>query len=270
MQSKAIFISGGGSGIGRAMAQYFAARGWFVGLGDISEEGMAQTAARLPEGASSSHLLDVRDPAQWRAALCDFADRAKGRIDVLANNAGVGHAGAITELSERQVSQLVEVNVLGVIHGARAAHPFLSATPGSCLLNMASASAFYGVGGMSVYSATKFAVRALTEALDAEWHADGIRVRSLMPGFIDTPLLAEPANQHSNRSKREAALASGMEVVPASLVAEAAWIAVHGKRLHNPVGRTARMAAFFARWAPSIVRRRARQLMTERLAGDID
>lgn len=267
MQRKAIFISGGGSGIGRAMAQHFAARGWFVGLGDISEDGMAQTVALLPERASSSHLLDVRDPAQWQSALAAFAAQTGERLDVLANNAGVGHAGAITELSERQIAQLVEVNVLGVIHGARAAHPFLAATPGSCLLNMASASAFYGVGGMSVYSATKFAVRALTEALDAEWHADGIRVRSLMPSFIDTPLLAEPANQHSNRSKREAALASGMEVAPASMVAEAAWNAVHGRHLHNPVGRTARMAAFFARWAPAIVRRRARQLMAERLAG---
>lgn len=263
---RAIFITGAGSGIGRAMAEYFAARGWFAGLADIDEAGLKATAALLPEGSFSVHLLDVRDRAGWDDALADFAAAAGGAIHVLANNAGVGHGGAITELSEEQIDQLIAVNIRGVINGARAAHPWLKASaPGSCLLNTSSASAIYGMGGMSVYSASKFAVRAITEALDTEWQDDGIRVCSLMPGFIDTPLLSQVASQRSNLSKRETVIASGMEILAAEDVARAAWDAVHGRRLHGLVGSTARKMALVARWMPAYLRYRSRKLMKARL-----
>lgn len=266
---KSIFITGGGSGIGRAMAQHFAARGWFVGIADVNGAGMAGTAELLPEGSYSSHLLDVRDSVQWHSALADFAQAAGGGIDVVANNAGVGHAGGITELSPAQVDQLIDVNFRGVVLGARAAHPWLKASaPGSCLLNMASASAIYGVAGMSVYSATKFAVRSITEALDVEWHDEGIKVRSVMPSFIDTPMLEEPANQRSNRTKREAVMQSGLELSTAEAVAEAAWDAVHGNKIHTLVGKTAKTIAFFARWVPSFVRSRSRKVAKIRLSRD--
>ena len=263
---KAIFITGAGSGIGRAIAQRFAREGWFVGLGDLSEKGMAETAALLPEGASSSHKLDVRDPEDWRTALAAFSEASGGRIDVLANNAGVGHGGTITELSEEQIDDLLAVNFRGVVNGARAVHPHLSQTaPGSCLVNTASASALYGIGGMSIYSATKFAVRSITEALDSEWHDEGIKVRSIMPGFIDTPLLDGPASQGSNMSKRETVVASGFEFTPVEDVADAAWEAVHGNEIHVMVGKTAKQMAFFARFLPGFLRRRSKKLMDVRL-----
>ena len=84
---------------------------------------------------------------------------------------------------------MVQINFVGVLNGARIGHAYLKRASG-CLLNTASASAIYGSAGLATYSATKFGVRALTEALDGEWHADGIRVRSIVPGFIDTPLLS--------------------------------------------------------------------------------
>ena len=264
---KAIFITGGGSGIGRAIAQRFAREGWVIGLGDVSEAGIAETAALLPEGASC-HRLDVRDRAQWAEALAAFAGKA-GRIDALANNAGVGHGGELTELSDAQIDQLVDVNFKGVVNGARAAYPYLkSAAPGSALVNTASASAIYGIGGMAIYSATKFAVRALTEALDTEWQDDGIRVASLMPGFIDTPLLAQPANQHSNVAKRDTVIAAGMPFVPVEDVAEAAWQAARGGKLHYLIGSTPKMMALAARFAPGYLRRRTRKLMKVRLGAE--
>lgn len=262
---KSIFITGGGSGIGRAVAQHFAAQGWFVGLADIDEAGMAETAALLPAGQCSIHRLDVRDRAAWDAALAAFAAAAGGRIDVVHNNAGVAFGGRFEDSTQSEIDLLIDVNLRGVIHGAQAAYPYLKASaPGSCLLNTASAAALYGTGGMAVYSATKFGVRAMTEALDTEWADDGIRVCSIMPSFIDTPLLQGPAGANTNTSKRDRVVEAGLEFTPVEQVAQTAWNAVHGRKMHNLVGKTARKIGFAAKWAPGFVRKRARELMGPR------
>ena len=117
---------------------------------------------------------------------------------------------------------------------------------------------------MAIYSATKFAVRALTEALDTEWQDDGIKVRSIMPSFIDTPLLAGPANAVTNHSKRDIVVRAGLEFTPVEQVAEAAWEAVHGSRIHVLVGKTAKRMGFAAKWAPGYLRKRARGLLKSR------
>lgn len=258
---KSIFITGGGSGIGRAIARHFARQGWFVGLADINGAGMIETAALLPEGQSSSHRLDVRDRAEWDRVLAEFAGVA-GRIHVVANNAGVAYGGPFAGNTQAEIDQLIDVNFRGVAYGAQAAYPYLkAAAPGSCLLNTASAAALYGTGGLAVYSATKFAVRALTEALDGEWTDDRIKVRSIMPSFIDTPLLQGPASGASTVSKRDAVVAAGLEFTPVETVAQAAWDAVHGARLHTLVGKTARQIGFAAKWTPGFLRKRARNLM---------
>jgi short-subunit dehydrogenase len=154
------------------------------------------------------------------------------------------------------IERTIAVNLTGVIHGAHAAHGFLKAS-GGCLLNTASAAGIYGTPGAAVYSATKFAVRGLTEALDGEWAADDIRVRSLMPGFIDTPLLQAGVGG-SNRSVRETVVEAGLEFTPVETVAEAAWEAVHGGRVHTLVGKTARRLSFASRWMPGSLRKRMR------------
>ncbi len=257
---KAIFITGGGSGIGRAVAQRFAREGWFVGLGDVNVAGLAETAALLPDGASWTTKLDVRDRAAWDEALAQFATVGGGRLDVLFNNAGVAHGGPLADNRQDEIDGLIDINVRGVAYGAQAAYPFLQATPGSCLLNTASAAGIYGTAGFAIYSATKFAVRGLTEALDIEWHADGIRVRDLMPGFIDTPLLHGPAGRDSNVSKRDRVAEAGFEFIPMDEVVDAAWTAIHSDKPHHPVGKLARQLAFAARWMPGRIRKQGRGL----------
>jgi len=252
---KAIFITGGGSGIGRAVAQRFAREGWFVGLTDVNEAGLAETAALLPAGASWTRKLDVRDRAAWDEALAAFTQASGGRLDVLFNNAGVAHGGPFAESPQNEIDQLIDVNLRGVVHGAQAAYPWLKATPGSCLLNTASAAAIYGSAGLAVYSATKFAVRAMTEALEIEWAADGIKVRDLMPGFIDTPLLTPPAHAGTNQSMRESVVEAGLEFTPVEVVADIAWNAVHSDKIHHLVGKTARTLAFAAKWMPGRIRK---------------
>jgi NAD(P)-dependent dehydrogenase (short-subunit alcohol dehydrogenase family) len=255
--TKAIFITGGGSGIGRATAQFFAAKGWFVGLADVNAGGMAETAALLPAGASSSHILDVRDRAQWDAVLAAFTMQTDGRIDILFNNAGIGTGGLLSETPAVEIDRLIDINLKGMFYGAQAGLKYLMATPGSALVNTSSAAGFYAGPGMSGYAATKFGVRAMTESLEQEWAEHGIKVRAIMPGFIDTPLLSVNA-MGSNRSIRETVKARGLEFTPVEQVAEAVWDAVHGRRVFLPVGKTARRIAFLSRWFPSVLTRAGR------------
>ncbi|MFZ9395157.1 MAG: SDR family oxidoreductase [Erythrobacter sp.] len=258
-ERRSIFITGGGSGIGREIALLFAKRGWFVGIGDINEDGMQDTLGLIAGGFTYSHRLDVRDRAAWDVALAAFSTAAGGRIDVVVNNAGIGSGGPTHEQSAEEVERLLDINLKGVIFGAQAAYPHLKKTaPGSVLLNTASLAGIVGSPRLAVYSATKWGVRGLTESLDAEWAGDGIRVASLCPGFIDTPLI-EQTNPESNRSVKETLSDAGVEISPVSDAAEAAWAAVHGKDVHYLVGKTAKKLNFLKRWLPGRVRAEMRK-----------
>ncbi len=258
-ERKAIFITGGASGIGRAIALLFGKRGWFVGLGDVDMEGLRETEDSIGHGFVFSHKFDVRDRDAWDAALDGFATATGGRIDVLVNNAGVPLGGELTQNSTDEIERCLDINLKGVLFGAQAAHPHLLKTaPGSCLLNTASAAGIYGTPGASVYSATKFGVRAITESLDGEWANEGIAVRSLMPGFIDTPLLEHATNRQSNEAIRDRVTNAGLEITPVADVAQAAWDAVHGDKLHTTVGKTAKRLAFASRWLPGRLRKEMR------------
>ncbi|MBY8825418.1 SDR family oxidoreductase [Sphingomonas colocasiae] len=251
---KAIFITGGGSGIGRATAKLFADRGWFVGLADINEAGLAETAAMLPADRSSTHRMDVRDRDQWQVALDDFARASGGRLDILFNNAGIAAGGQFDVSDPADSDRLIDINLKGVINGAHAGLPLLKQTPGSCMLNTCSAAGLYGGPGLAVYAASKFGVRGFTEALDIEWRPFGIKVRSIMPSFIDTPLL-DAVTAGSNGTARENVAAAGLEFTPVEDVAQAAWDAVQGDRVHTVVGKTAKSMAFAARWMPGVLRK---------------
>jgi NAD(P)-dependent dehydrogenase (short-subunit alcohol dehydrogenase family) len=111
---------------------------------------------------------------------------------------------------------------------------------------------------MSVYCATKFGVRAVSESLDAEWSPDGITVASICPAFIETPLLNGTGNRKSNEQIRDRVTAAGLEISPVADVAQAIWDAVHGDKLDYLVGATARRMAFAKRWMPGKVRKQLR------------
>lgn len=174
-------VTGAANGIGRAVVEHLLRDGWFVVALDVDTDALET----LPTSRSlRTDRLDVTDETQWHDALAGF-----DRLDLLVNNAGLLSSGPFTETPGNRHRAIVEVNVLGVINGALAAFPLLARTPYSAMVNLASASAMYGQPDLATYSATKFAVRGLTEALDLEWAEHDIRVLDLWPLFVQTGMV---------------------------------------------------------------------------------
>ncbi len=186
MSERTVLVTGAAAGIGRAVAERFHAAGCLVGAYDVDEAGLASLAGRLPGLVTGR--LDVRDADAWRRCLADLTARSGGRLDVLVNNAGLLRSGPFAQIPLEAQQRIVEVNVAGVLNGCHVAHPYLRDTPGAHVVNLASASAIYGQPELATYSATKFAVRGLTEALDLEWAGDDITVRALWPLFVSTAM----------------------------------------------------------------------------------
>lgn len=187
--AKTIFITGAATGIGRAAARLFARNGWFVGLYDIDAAGVEAVATEL--GASACHgALDVCDREAFRAAVAAFGEKTGGRMNVLLNNAGLLRFGFFDDISPESTEKMLDVNIYGVMNGLWAAMPMLRASDDPCVVNMCSASAIYGQPELAAYSASKFFVRGLTEALDVELSSKGIRVRDVMPGYVATNMVS--------------------------------------------------------------------------------
>jgi len=222
---KAIFITGAASGMGRETALLFAQKGWFVGAHDVNFAGLQALKAEIGGGNGVFATLDVTDRDAFALAIGRFGEATGGTLDLMFNNAGVAVAGLFDEIAWEDIVKVINVNLLGVMIGIRAATPLLKATPGSLCLTTSSSSAIFGTAGIATYSATKHAVRGLTEALSIEFMRHGVRVADLLPGLIDTPILSD--------SVKAMAPADGMwRLTPPSEVADAVWAAYHGDRLH--------------------------------------
>jgi len=253
-----IFVTGAAAGIGRATAELFAQRGWFVGLYDIDEAGVRELAAKLGPGNSCGGRLDVTDYGAFERALAQFFVAAGGRLDLLLNNAGIGGGGAFEEESMEQKRAIIAVNFQGVVNGCHAAFQHLERTPGAHVINMCSASAIYGSPGLATYSATKFAVKGLTEALDIEWRRHGITVRDILPLFVDTALV----KKFEAHLKAKEVL--GMRLVPAD-IANVVWRAAHWKlwpRVHWYPGRQGWLMALAQKLTPHWLNRLVTRLVS--------
>jgi NADP-dependent 3-hydroxy acid dehydrogenase YdfG len=255
---KSIFITGAASGIGLATARRFAGAGWFVGLADIDAKGLAAALEAIGPANGMTCSLDVRHRSAWKRELAAFAKATDGRLDVLMNNAGVARGGYLEAQTPDEVDLQIDVNLKGVLNGCQAAFDLLAATPGAIVVNVASVAGVVAPPRMAVYAATKFAVRGLSEALEAEFSRIGVGVRCILPWFIDTPLL-DKARFSGNEDLRVSLRHQKVPVYPVEDVVEAVWRAVHGKALHHLVGGQARRIGWLARLAPGLVRRRLKQ-----------
>jgi NAD(P)-dependent dehydrogenase (short-subunit alcohol dehydrogenase family) len=183
LRGRTVVVTGAGSGIGRETALLCARRGAALAICDVDDAGLAETEQRARGFGSEvvARHADVADREQMRA----FAD-AVVSVDLLVNNAGVGLAAGFLETELEDWDWIVSINILGVVHGCHFFLPKMSR--GGHVANVSSMAGYHASPALAAYSATKFAVRGLSEALRQELHDQGIGVTAICPGVINTPI----------------------------------------------------------------------------------
>jgi NAD(P)-dependent dehydrogenase (short-subunit alcohol dehydrogenase family) len=190
LEDKIALVTGAGAGIGRAIAETFAREGAQVVVADIDGEAAKTTADAIVKanGAASAHEVDVTDTPQVQALMKAIGE-AHGRLDVLVNNAGVGERADFRHLSDEAWDRVWKVNLDGTVRCAREAFDLMRASGKASVINLSSIMAAKHTRQMAVYSATKGAVSALSRSLAVEYAPYGIRVNTLIPGYVETALI---------------------------------------------------------------------------------
>lgn len=195
-------MTGGASGIGRAIVRAFAAQGACVCVADVDRMNGERVASELAPAVVHRHL-DVTDAASCAAAVRACVERF-GRLDVLVNCAGIGAVGSVEETSREDWDRLFAVNVTGVYLCSRegVAAMLAQVPPGGAVINIASTAALVGLERRFAYSATKGAVLAMTRQMAIDYAGRGIRVNAICPGTVDTPFV-EGYLERSHAAEKE-------------------------------------------------------------------
>ncbi|HEX3707132.1 MAG TPA: SDR family oxidoreductase [Mycobacteriales bacterium] len=260
-----VVVTGAGSGIGRETAMAFSRLGAEVVIAELQEASGERTAAELRATGATAHAyaVDVSDVASME----DFAKRViadHGVPDVVVNNAGIGIAGSFLDTSAEDWQRIVDVNLLGVVHGCRLFGAAMAERlEGGYIVNVASAAAFTPSRMLGAYSTTKAAVLMLSECLGAELRDSGIGVSAICPGIVNTPITT--ATRYvglSEDEQREKASSISKQYArrnyPPSKVAEAIVKAVQRRTPVVPVTPEAAGARLLSRVSPAAMRRLAR------------
>lgn len=191
LEGKIALITGGARGQGEAEARLLIEQGATVIIADVLDADGKALAAALGEKASYWHL-DVSEPSQWEALAAELQARF-GRLDILVNNAGILRMTPIEEMSLEQYEQIIKVNQTGCWLAMKMMLPLLKASAAGSIVNISSIGGLQGVAYASAYVASKFAVRGLTKVAALEFGRYKIRVNSVHPGAIDTPMVSGQA-----------------------------------------------------------------------------
>ncbi|HET7407390.1 MAG TPA: glucose 1-dehydrogenase [Mycobacteriales bacterium] len=186
LDGKVALITGAARGMGAATARLFVAEGAKVVLGDVLPE--VKETAELLGGDTVALILDVTDETAWHDAVAE-TEQVFGRLDVLVNNAGVLRINELGNTSTEEYRLVMDVNAMGVFLGMREAAPAMKRAGGGAIVNVSSVEGLGGNRFLVPYTASKFAVRGMTKAAAIELAADHIRVNSVHPGGIDTPMV---------------------------------------------------------------------------------
>jgi cyclopentanol dehydrogenase len=194
LKGKVALISGGARGQGAAEARLFAGEGAKVVIGDVLDNEAAKTADEINSKAGGRVVravhLDVTRAADWRAAV-ETCEREFGGLDILVNNAGIANGKGIENTTEEEWDSVVNINQKGVWLGMKAAVPAMRKRGGGSIVNISSIYGIIGSAGSAAYHGTKGAVRLLTKTAAVQYAPEKIRVNSVHPGVIQTPMLGQ-------------------------------------------------------------------------------
>lgn len=205
---KWVLVTGAGSGIGRATAEAFARKGARLLLVDVNDEGNEQTRLRIADAGGEARVYhaDVSD-ADAMAALAEQIHGEIPAVDVLVNNAGIGSGGRFLDVSLETWRRVININLMGVVHGCHYFLPAMVERGSGHVVNIASAAAFLATPDMPAYASSKFAVLGLSESLRSDMAEHGIGVSAICPGIINTPIVStailegEVAERDSTRER---------------------------------------------------------------------
>jgi len=186
LKNKSAIITGGGSGIGRAIALLFARQGAEIHIIEIDEQQASETLQliRKGNGKASFHSCDI----SHQQAIVSLFEKV-GQIDILINNAGIAHIGKADNTTESDFDRIINVNVKGVYNCIHAALPYMKKSGKGVILNMASIAALVGLSDRFVYSTAKGAVLSMTLSVARDYIKDNIRCNSISPARIHTPFV---------------------------------------------------------------------------------
>jgi NAD(P)-dependent dehydrogenase (short-subunit alcohol dehydrogenase family) len=190
LTNKVAAVTGGGSGIGEAIALLFARQGAQVAVVDVDEEAARRTADRITAAGGRARALraDVTDRASVHAAFVNI-DADLGRLDVLVNNAGIAHVGTVETTAEEDFDRVYRVNVKGVYLCAQAALPLMLRGGGGVIVNMASIASLVGIPDRFAYSMTKGAVLTMTRSIAVDYMKKNVRCNCICPARVHTPFV---------------------------------------------------------------------------------
>ena len=272
---KSIFITGAASGMGRETAKLFAKNGWFVGAFDVNNEGLSTLEQEIGTDNCLIRRLDVTDKSDFEAAISAFGAETEGKMDILFSNAGIGESGWFEDVPYEAAMRVINVNFIGVVTSIYTALPLLKATPNSLVFITSSSSATYGMPRIAIYSATKHAVKGLTEALSIEFSRLGVRVADILPGLIDTNILRATPNRSNDRDKPsekefyDNAPKKGMfRLTPPTAIAETVWKAYGSDKLHWYVPEDIAWIDRIKGFAPGFIRKQIGKRIAAGVFGD--
>ena len=230
LRDKRAIVTGGGSGIGRAIAIRLSEEGARVALADLDQAAAEGVAAEIDEAGGETLVVktDVTRAADVEA-LVGEAVRGWGGLDVMVNNAGVGVAGTAPVTDEKDYEFVMDVAVRGTFLGMKYAIPAMRDSGGGSVVNMSSVAALVGIPDRAVYSAAKGAILAITRASAIDHVQEGVRVNCIAPGTVDTPWIARITSGYDDpeeaRANMQARQPHGRFVSPEEIAAMAAYLA---------------------------------------------
>jgi len=204
LSDKAAIVTGGGSGIGRAISETFAAAGARVAIFDRDEAAASEAVEAIASagGEATFHFCDVAEGESVAAAVAEV-EEAAGGIDILVNNAGVAHIGTATSTEEDDFDRVIRVNVKGAYRCLHAVLPVMVEGGGGVVLNVSSIAAVTGLKDRFAYSASKGAVHTMTFSVAADYLDDGVRCNAVCPARVHTPFVDGYLEQNYPDDKEE-------------------------------------------------------------------